>query len=179
MGSSGSVAFGEVKRALEYEEPLESYLPQELFEKDYDSKMHSEDIVILDEELANDLKHCCRRRRGGRTEGPADIIESIEAVHLKEGKVFLDHQLLDSIDEPGYKDCDLVSEESRRKIEELLREYTRPLNIQEWSDLLNEDGDQLYREIAYYQGAVLLTHDNDFSEDVAVTPGKFLEGYPV
>lgn len=141
-------------------------------EKYFDPEVHDTDILVVDERIVHDLKHAVSRSEEGQQDFP--IISLLE--DLDSDNVYLDHSALDSLYDASYDNASMVDVEGLARIEEFLAENTTNLDMEEWSDQLGEQGDELYKHVVNYQDAVLLTYDGDFSEfDMALTPEEYLE----
>jgi len=145
-----------------------SDIPGGLLEGDFDSSGSSEQ-VILDENIVDDIKHAVVRQNG-----EAELFAAVPLVAemFGEGEVYMDHSVLEDLYSESYGEVSTLDEEVLEDVEDFFREYTTDLAVDEWADQLDETGDELYRWIAEYQDAALLTYDGDFEyTDVAMTPG--------
>lgn len=153
-----------------------SKIPADLAERDFQPEKHGSGKVILDENVIDDVKHGVIREY----EDSAEMFAALPLVSemYGPGEVYVEHEILDDIHSESYEGVSMLSEEVLGQVAGFFRQYTKDLALDEWRELLDQSGDDLYREIAEYQDSVLLTYDRDFYRDEnAMTPGNYLDGW--
>lgn len=165
----------QVVEAIEsYGNVTESSVLNSIGDKNFKPEAHDTNSVIIGERIVHDLKHAISRSEDDAGEFPIlPLLEEISDSH----EVYLDHSTLDNIYSKSYDDASMVDASGLSQVEDFLAENTTDLDMDQWSDQLGEEGDDLYEWVSHYQDSVLLTYDGDFgNNEMALTPEEYLGG---
>jgi hypothetical protein len=149
-------------------------VPEGLKKTVFDPERHHTGSVIVDDNVAEDMMHGVYRERAGYSSFP---LLNLVGDFADEVDFFLDHSVLDGFDTPSYDEASMIQEDVREDLEGYLRAGTWDLAVDEWAEMLDMEGDDLYLMVSYYQDSPIITYDADLQESpMALTPRKYASG---